>query len=85
MSIIAWVLTGVAAGWLATTLLQDAQGLASYIALGVLGALVGGVGATVVLHANPVQLTGSVAVAALGAALLIGGAHFLFSGVNAEG
>jgi len=85
MSIIVWVLTGVIAGWLTTTLLQDAQGLASYSALGVLGALAGGVAASVVWHTNPLQLTASIAVAALGAVLLIGGAHVLFSGVQAEG
>ena len=42
MSIIAWVVIGGLAGWIASAILREREGCLMYIILGIVGALVGG-------------------------------------------
>lgn len=71
-SIIAWVLIGMVAGWLASTLFQTPRsGLVPDITLGVLGAIVGGVIFTI-LGIDVDSILGSIAMATAGAMVLLG-------------
>jgi len=42
MSIIAWIVIGGLAGWIASAILREREGLLMYVVLGMVGALVGG-------------------------------------------
>lgn len=75
MSILAWIVLGVVAGWLASIIMKTngAQGFFADMVLGILGALVGGF---VFNFFGGLGITGfnlySLFVAVLGAAALIG-------------
>jgi uncharacterized membrane protein YeaQ/YmgE (transglycosylase-associated protein family) len=86
MSILAWIVLGLVAGWLAGTLMRGGgYGIVGDIVLGILGALVGG-GLTGVLLGRD-MMTGfnleSLIVAVLGAIVLIGISR-LFTGRRAS-
>jgi uncharacterized membrane protein YeaQ/YmgE (transglycosylase-associated protein family) len=75
MSILAWIVLGLVAGWLAGTLMKGGgYGLIGDIVLGILGAIVGGWLTGVLLGRD--MMTGfnieSLIVAVLGAIVLIG-------------
>jgi uncharacterized membrane protein YeaQ/YmgE (transglycosylase-associated protein family) len=83
MSIIAWIVLGLIAGWLAGTLMRGGgYGLIGDIVLGVLGAIVGGWLTGVLLGRD--LMTGfnveSLIVAVLGAVVLIGISRLLTGG-----
>ncbi len=75
MSVIAWIILGLAAGWIASMLMNrnSSQGPLEDIVLGVLGANIGG---AVFTYVGGTGLTGfnlySLFVAVIGAAALIG-------------
>jgi uncharacterized membrane protein YeaQ/YmgE (transglycosylase-associated protein family) len=84
--VVAWLVVGLVAGWLAAKVVGGGYGLFGDLALGLLGALVGGLlfgllrGDGVVGDAG---LWGSIAVAFLGACALLLGARFLGLGRRA--
>jgi uncharacterized membrane protein YeaQ/YmgE (transglycosylase-associated protein family) len=85
MSIIAWIVLGLIAGWLAGTLMRGGgYGIVGDIILGILGAIVGGWLTGVLLGRD--MMTGfnveSLIVAVLGAIVLIGISR-LFTGGRA--
>lgn len=73
MTILAWVILGLVAGWLASMLMgKGAYGLVGDIVLGILGSIVGGWLATQLLGLNVTGLNPtSVAIAVAGAIILI--------------
>jgi uncharacterized membrane protein YeaQ/YmgE (transglycosylase-associated protein family) len=76
MSIIAWIVLGAIAGYLAGFLVRGDEGLGviGHIVLGIIGALVGGFLAGVLFNSNPIDgpldVT-SIVVATLGAILTV--------------
>jgi uncharacterized membrane protein YeaQ/YmgE (transglycosylase-associated protein family) len=86
MSILAWIVLGLVAGWLAGTLMRGGgYGIVGDIVLGILGAIVGGWLTGVLLGRD--LMTGfnieSLIVAVLGAVVLIGISR-LFTGGRAR-
>jgi uncharacterized membrane protein YeaQ/YmgE (transglycosylase-associated protein family) len=86
MSILAWIVLGLVAGWLAGTLMRGGgYGIVGDIVLGILGAIVGGWLTGVLLGRD--LMTGfnieSLIVAVLGAVVLIGISR-LFTGGRAS-
>jgi len=86
MSILAWIVLGLVAGWLAGTLMRGGgYGIVGDIVLGVLGAIIGGWLTGVLLGRD--MMTGfnieSLIVAVLGAVVLIGISR-LFTGRRAS-
>jgi uncharacterized membrane protein YeaQ/YmgE (transglycosylase-associated protein family) len=86
MSILAWIVLGLVAGWLAGTLMRGGgYGIVGDIVLGVLGAVVGGWLTGMVLGVD--LMTGfniqSLIVAVLGAVVLVGISR-LFTGGRAR-
>jgi len=75
MSILAWIVVGLIAGWLASQVMRGGgYGLLGDIIVGVVGALIGGFLATNLLHmADPVSGINvtTIAVAFVGAVILI--------------
>ena len=73
MGIIAWIVVGAIAGFLASKLMRAREGLLMMIVLGIVGALVGGFLAESVFHKG--NVTGinieSIVIATLGAILVI--------------
>ncbi len=73
MSLIAWIVVGAIAGFIASQVMRAREGLLMMIVLGIVGALVGGFVAQSVLHKGDV--TGinieSIVIATLGAILVI--------------
>ncbi|MFN8481602.1 MAG: GlsB/YeaQ/YmgE family stress response membrane protein [Anaerolineae bacterium] len=52
MSIIAWLVIGLLAGWIASMIMRSGYGLIGDLVLGVVGAIVGGWLAGIFLHAD---------------------------------
>ncbi|HEY4226991.1 MAG TPA: GlsB/YeaQ/YmgE family stress response membrane protein [Candidatus Limnocylindrales bacterium] len=76
MSIIAWIVLGAIAGYLAGFLVRGDEGLGviGHIVLGIVGALVGGFLAQVLFHTNPVDGAldiSSIIVATIGAVIAV--------------
>jgi uncharacterized membrane protein YeaQ/YmgE (transglycosylase-associated protein family) len=76
MSIIAWIVLGAIAGYLAGFLVRGDEGLGviGHIALGIVGALVGGFIAGVILDSDPIEGAldiGSIVVATIGAVITV--------------
>ena len=73
MSILAWIVLGLVAGWLAGQFMRGGYGLVGDIVLGIVGAIVGGLLSGLILGRD--MVTGfnleSVLVAFLGAVVLI--------------
>lgn len=84
MSIIAWILLGLVAGWLASLVMRGGYGILGDIILGIVGALVGGFLSSVLLG---VPVTGfdltSILIATLGAIIVIAIARALSPGRRA--
>jgi uncharacterized membrane protein YeaQ/YmgE (transglycosylase-associated protein family) len=76
MSIIAWIVLGAIAGYLAGFLVRGDEGLGviGHIVLGIVGALVGGFLAGVLLNVNPIDGAldiSSIAAATIGAIIVV--------------
>ena len=73
MGIIAWIIVGLVAGWLAGLIMKGSgYGLIGDLVLGLVGAVVGGWLVGLVLPAaEPTGLVGSIIVATIGAIVLI--------------
>jgi uncharacterized membrane protein YeaQ/YmgE (transglycosylase-associated protein family) len=76
MNIIAWLVLGAIAGYLAGFLVKGDEGLGviGHIILGIVGALVGGFIASVLLNVNPIDGAfdvSSIVTATLGAVLVV--------------
>lgn len=73
MGIIAWIIVGLVAGWLAGQIMKGSgYGLIGDLVLGLVGAVVGGWLVSVVApSAEPTGLLGSIIVATIGAVVLI--------------
>ena len=76
MSIIAWLVVGAIAGWLAGYLVKGDEGLGviGHIVLGIVGALVGGFLAGLLFNSNPIDGPldiSSIVVAVIGAVLVV--------------
>jgi uncharacterized membrane protein YeaQ/YmgE (transglycosylase-associated protein family) len=70
--IIAWLLVGLVAGWLAGQVMKGGgYGLVGDIVMGVIGAFVGGLLFSFLLPGSSVGLLGSIVVAFIGAVVLI--------------
>jgi uncharacterized membrane protein YeaQ/YmgE (transglycosylase-associated protein family) len=73
VGIIAWIILGAIAGWIASLIMGAREGLLLMIVLGIVGALVGGFIAGAVLH--KADVTGlnveSIVVAVIGAIIVI--------------
>jgi len=71
--IIAWLLVGLVAGWLAGQLMRGGGfGIIGDIIMGIVGALIGGLLFSFLLPGSSVGLIGSIVVAFIGAVVLIG-------------
>lgn len=77
--IIGWVVVGLIAGWLASSLMGSGYGLLGDILLGLVGAFIGGliVGA---FASGTVGVVGSILVACLGAIVVIGVSRLFLQG-----
>lgn len=77
MGILAWIVLGAIAGFIASTIVGDREGLIGTVILGIIGAVVGGFIAGNLLHVADV--TGinveSIAVAVLGAVIVLAIKH----------
>ncbi len=73
MGIVAWVVVGAIAGFLASHLMRAREGLLTMIALGIVGGLVGGFVATTVLKLGSVDGINveSIVIATLGAIAVV--------------
>jgi uncharacterized membrane protein YeaQ/YmgE (transglycosylase-associated protein family) len=72
MSIIAWILLGLVAGWLAGMIMGGRRGLLANLVLGVLGALIGGWLGSLIFGWDVTGFNiGSILLAMLGAIILI--------------
>ncbi len=76
MNIIAWLILGAIAGYLAGFLVRGDEGLGviGHIVLGIVGALVGGFLATVLFNVNPIDGAfdlSSIVTATLGAVIVV--------------
>ncbi len=69
-ALIAWIVVGLAAGWLAAVLLPDGFGVVSHLVVGVLGAVIGGVLVSLAVPGDG-GLVGSIVVAVAGAVVLL--------------
>ncbi|GBC99226.1 hypothetical protein HRbin17_01748 [bacterium HR17] len=78
--IIAWILVGLIAGWLAEQLTGRSQGLLGNIILGLVGAFVGGLLFGLLGVRGTAGFVGSIAVATIGAVVLIALARLFTSG-----
>ncbi len=69
--IIAWILIGLAAGWLASTIMKRKGSLITNVLLGLVGSIVGGVLFSLLgLHGGG-GLLGSILIATVGAILIL--------------
>lgn len=73
MGLIAWIVVGAIAGFLATQIMGSREGLVMMIVLGIVGALVGGFIATEVFHRGSVDGINleSIVIATLGAIVVL--------------
>jgi uncharacterized membrane protein YeaQ/YmgE (transglycosylase-associated protein family) len=78
MGIIAWIVVGAIAGFLANHIMGTREGLIMTVLLGIVGGLVGGFIASAVLHLDGVNGINieSIVVATLGAILVVWVANF---------
>ncbi len=70
--VLAWIIVGLVAGWLASMLTGGGHGLIGNLVLGLVGAFIGGLVFTALGVGSSVGLIGSIAVATVGAIILIG-------------
>ena len=69
--IVAWILIGLAAGWLASTIMKRKSSLLKNLLLGLVGSLVGGVLFSLLGLEGGDNLLGSILVATVGAIVVL--------------
>jgi uncharacterized membrane protein YeaQ/YmgE (transglycosylase-associated protein family) len=69
--IIAWILIGLAAGWLASTIMKRRGGLLMNVLLGLVGSIVGGVLFSLLGLEGGDNILGSILVATVGAIVIL--------------
>ncbi len=69
--LIAWLIVGLIAGWLAGRFMKGGYGLVGDILLGIIGAFFGGFIFSLFLPGSSVGFVGSIVVAIIGAVILI--------------
>lgn len=73
--LIAWILIGLAAGWLASAIMKRRGSLISNVFLGLVGSLVGGVLFSLLGLEGGGNILGSILVATVGAILILAIVH----------
>ncbi len=71
ISIIGWIIVGLVAGWLASTIMGGGRGCLGNLLLGLLGALVGGIIFSLLGLGGATNIVGSVVIATVGAVLVL--------------
>ena len=69
--IIAWILIGLAAGWLASHLMRSKRGLLGNLLLGLIGSLVGGLVFSLLGVGGATNILGSILIATVGAVIVL--------------
>ena len=69
--IIAWILIGLAAGWLASTIMKRKGSLITNVLLGLVGSIVGGVLFSLLGFDGSGNVLGSIAVATVGSIVIL--------------
>jgi uncharacterized membrane protein YeaQ/YmgE (transglycosylase-associated protein family) len=69
--IIGWLLVGLVAGWLASTIMHSRRGLLGNLLLGIVGALVGGLLFSVLGIGGATNIVGSIVIATVGAVIIL--------------
>ena len=69
--IIGWILVGLVAGWLASTIMKRRGGIVTNVLLGLVGAIVGGVLFSLLGLEGGSNILGSILVATVGAILIL--------------
>jgi uncharacterized membrane protein YeaQ/YmgE (transglycosylase-associated protein family) len=70
--IIGWIIVGLVAGWLASTIMKRRGSLITNVLLGLVGAIVGGVVFSLLgFHSGNGHILGSILVATVGAILIL--------------
>jgi uncharacterized membrane protein YeaQ/YmgE (transglycosylase-associated protein family) len=69
--VVLWIVVGIAAGWLASTIMRSKRGVLGYALLGIVGSIVGGVLFSFLDLGGPTNLLGSIAVATIGAIVIL--------------
>ncbi|HEX5368510.1 MAG TPA: GlsB/YeaQ/YmgE family stress response membrane protein [Dehalococcoidia bacterium] len=69
--IIGWIIVGLIAGWLASTLMRHKGGIVSNALLGLVGSIVGGVLFTLVGLSGASNIVGSIVIATVGAVIVL--------------
>ncbi len=69
--LIAWILIGLAAGWIATSIMGASRGILWNVLLGMVGALVGGFVFSLLGLGGASNLLGSILIATVGAILIL--------------
>jgi len=69
--VITWVIVGVIAGWLASTIMRKKRGIVSYALLGIVGSIVGGVLFSFLDLGGATNILGSIVIATVGAVIVL--------------
>jgi len=69
--LVTWVVVGVIAGWLASTIMRKKRGLVSYALLGIVGSIVGGVLFAFLDLGGATNVLGSIVIATVGAVIVL--------------
>ncbi len=70
-ALIAWILIGLVAGWLASTIMGRRGGLVGNAVLGLIGALVGGLLFSLIGLGGATNLLGTIVIATVGAVIVL--------------
>jgi uncharacterized membrane protein YeaQ/YmgE (transglycosylase-associated protein family) len=69
--IVGFLLVGLAAGWLASTVMRSKRGILGYLFLGIVGSLVGGLLFSLLDLGTEANLLGRILIATVGAVLVL--------------
>ena len=69
--IIAWILVGLVAGWLASKIMGSRRGLIGNLFLGLIGAFVGGIVFSLLGLGGASNILGSIVIATVGAVIVL--------------
>jgi uncharacterized membrane protein YeaQ/YmgE (transglycosylase-associated protein family) len=71
IGLIAWIIIGLVAGWLASAFMGSRRGCLGNLLLGLIGALVGGVLFSLLGIGGATNIVGSILIATIGAVLIL--------------